>query len=427
MRLDLISYTFPRSLVTGFYRQGSSLVCDGVPLDRIAAAEGTPLYVYSAATIAGRYRAIDEAFAGYPHAIHYALKASSTLAITRLLRGLGSSADANSGGEIDVALRAGFIPSQIVFTGVGKTLAELAQAIDLGVRTINVESAGELERIDALSRERQTRTKIAIRINPDVDAGTHPHISTGLKTNKFGVAIGDVAALCAHARGLAGIEVVGLHAHIGSQITDLEPLRRAARALVALARELAAEGTRVEHLDLGGGLGVSYDGSRVPTAKEYADAVLPIVRASGLAIVLEPGRQIVAPAGALLTRVVDVKDAGGGRLFVIMDAGMTELIRPMLYNAFHRIEPVAQTDAAPTVCDVVGPLCESSDTLGKDRTLPRPQAGELYAILDAGAYGSVMASNYNRRLLPAEVMVQDGVAKVIRRRQTIDELLALEV
>jgi diaminopimelate decarboxylase len=410
-------------------------VCDGVALDPIAAAEGTPLYVYSAATIAGRYRAIDEAFAGYPHAIHYALKANSTLAITRLLRSLGSSADANSGGEIDVALRAGFIPAQIVFTGVGKTVAELAQAIDLGVRMINVESAGELERVDALSRERNTRTKIAIRINPDVDAKTHPHISTGLKINKFGIAIADVKVLCAHARGLAGVEVGGLHAHIGSQITDLEPLKHAARALVALARELTAEGTRIEHLDLGGGLGVSYDGSRVPTAKEYADAVLPIVRESGLAIVLEPGRQIIAPAGALLTRVVDVKEAGGlahrslgdgGKLFVVMDAGMTELIRPMLYNAFHRIEPVVQTGAAPTLSDVVGPLCESSDTLGKDRTLPRPEVGELYAILDAGAYGSVMASNYNRRLLPAEVMVEDGKAKVIRRRQTIDELLSLE-
>jgi diaminopimelate decarboxylase len=413
--------------MTGFYRQGPALVCDGVRLDGIAAAEGTPLYVYSAATISARYRAIDEAFAGYPHAVHYALKANSTLAITRLLRSLGSSADANSGGEIDVALRAGFSATQVVFTGVGKTTAELAHAIDLGVRTINVESAGEIERVDALSRERRVRTKIAIRINPDVDAKTHPHISTGLKINKFGIAIADVPALCAHARGLAGVEIVGLHAHIGSQITDLDPLTRAARALVALARELAAAGTCIEHLDLGGGLGVSYDGSRVPTAQEYAAAVLPIVRESGLAIVLEPGRQIVAPAGALLTRVVDVKEAGGGRLFVVMDAGMTELIRPMLYNSFHRIEPVVDTAAAPAVCDVVGPLCESSDTLGKDRTLPRPEVGEYYAVLDTGAYGSVMASNYNRRCFPAEVMVEDGKARVIRRRQTIEDVLALEM
>ena len=425
-------------------------MCDGVPLAPIAEAEGTPLYVYSAATIADRYRAIDRAFAAHPHSIHYALKANSTLAIARLLRSLGSHADANSGGEIDVALRAGFIPSQIVFTGVGKTAAELAAAIDLGVRTINVESAGEIDRIDRLSRERQTRTRIAIRVNPDVDARTHPHISTGLKANKFGIPIAEVQALCARSRALAGVEIVGLHAHVGSQITTLDPLARAARALVDLARGLAHEGTRIEHLDIGGGLGVSYDGSPVPEAADYAAAILPIVRDSGMAIVLEPGRQIIAPAGVLLTRVVDVKSSarlsstgsgevpeplrgdggerrGSDRLFVVMDAGMTELIRPMLYNAFHRIEPVVTTDAPAVSCDVVGPLCESSDTLGKDRTLPRPEVGELYAVLDTGAYGSVMASNYNRRLLPAEVLVEDGAPRLIRRRQTLDDVLALEL
>jgi diaminopimelate decarboxylase len=402
-------------------------VCDGVPLVPIATAEGTPLYVYSAATIAARYRAIDEAFAGYPHAIHYALKANSTLAIARLLRGLGSHADANSGGEIDVAMRAGFLPSQIVFTGVGKTPAELGQAIDLGVRSINVESPGEIDRIDALSRARQVRTRIAIRVNPDVDARTHPHISTGLKANKFGIALGEVPALCAHVRSLTGVEVIGLHAHVGSQITNLDPLTRAARALVDLARELAPAGTRIEHLDIGGGLGVSYDGAPVPDASEYARAVLPVVRESGLAIVLEPGRHILAPAGVLLTRVVDVKPATAEKLFVVMDAGMTELLRPMMYNAFHRIEPVVLTDAPATAVDVVGPLCESSDTLGKDRVVPRPEVGELYAVLDTGAYGSVMASNYNRRLLPAEVLVEDGTARVIRRRQTMDDVLALEM
>ena len=413
--------------MTGFYRQGAALVCDGVPLAPLAAADSTPLYVYSAATIAARYRAIDDAFAGYPHAIHYALKANSTLAITRLLRRLGSHADANSGGEIDVALRAGFIPPQIVFTGVGKTAAELGQAIDLGVRTINVESPGEIDRIDALSRARGVRTRIAIRVNPDVDAKTHPHISTGRKINKFGIALADVRAICARVRPDAAVAIVGLHAHLGSQITNLEPLARGARALVDLARELAADGTRIEHLDIGGGLGVSYDGTPVPEAADYARAVLPILRESGLAIVLEPGRHIVGPAGALLTRVVDVKEAGGGKLFVVMDAGMTELIRPMLYNAFHRIEPVVDSGAAPVPAEIVGPLCESSDTLGKDRTIPRPVVGELYAVLDTGAYGAVMASNYNRRLLPAEVMVEDGKARVIRRRQTLDDVLALEL
>jgi len=414
--------------VTGFYRQGAALVCDGVPLAPVAAAEGTPLYVYSAATIASRYRAIDEAFAGYPHTIHYALKANSTLAITRLLRGLGSQADANSAGEIDVAMRAGFIPSQIVFTGVGKTSAELGYAIDLGVRTINVESEGEIERIEALSRERKTRTNIAVRVNPDVDAKTHPHISTGLKTNKFGVPIDEVRALCARTRGRPNVAIVGLHAHVGSQITSMEPLARAAWALVDLAGQVTLDGTSIEHLDIGGGLGVSYDGSPVPEAADYANAVLPALRESGLAIVLEPGRQIIAPAGVLLTRVVDVKaQPGSDRLFVVMDAGMTELIRPMLYNAFHRIEPVLLTNAPAASVDVVGPLCESSDTLGKDRTMPRPRVGDLFAVLDTGAYGSVMASNYNRRLLPAEVMIESGHARVIRRRQNIEDVLALEL
>lgn len=412
--------------MTGFFRQGPALVCDGVPLADLATAHGTPLYVYSAATIAARYHAIDQAFADYSHAIHYALKANSTLAIARLLRGLGSNADANSGGEIEVARRAGFTPSQIVFTGVGKTAAELDQAVALGVRSINAESAGEIERIGARARALQTRVKIALRINPDIDAKSHPHISTGLKTNKFGIALSDVPELCERVRAMPAVEVVGLHSHVGSQITEVEPLRRAAAALVQLARELRGRGTQIEHLDVGGGLGVSYDGRRVPDAAEYASAILPAVRESGLSVILEPGRQIVAPAGVLLMRVVDVKPQSAGKLFVIMDAGMTELIRPMLYGAFHRIEPVVRTAAPEIACDIVGPLCESSDTLGKDRTVPHPAVDELYAVLDVGAYGSVMASNYNRRLLPAEVLIEHGRASVIRRRQTLEDVLALE-
>jgi diaminopimelate decarboxylase len=412
--------------VTGFVRQGPALVCDGVPLADLAARFSTPLYVYSAATISARYRAIDDAFASHPHAIHYALKANSTLAIARLLRALGSNADANSGGEIDVALRAGFIPPQIVFTGVGKTSADLAQAIELGVRTINVESAGEMERIEGLSRERQTRTKIAFRVNPDIDARSHPHISTGLKSNKFGIPIADVPELARRARALGGVEVVGLHSHVGSQIVNLDPLRRSATALVDLARELRTAGTAIEHLDLGGGLGVSYDGSPVPSARDYADALLPAVRDSELQIILEPGRHIIAPAGVLLTRVIDVKPQAGDRLFVIMDAGMTEIMRPMLYNAFHRIEPVIASTAAPVSSDIVGPLCESSDVLGRERDLARPAVDDVFAVMDTGAYGSVMASNYNRRLLPAEVLVDRGSPTLIRRRQTLEDLLALE-
>ena len=412
--------------MNGFHRQDNALVCDGVALSDLAAAEGTPLYVYSAATIVSRYRAIDEAFRSHPHAVHYALKANSTLAIARLLRGLGSRADANSGGEIDVALRAGFIPEQIVFTGVGKTAAELAQAIDLGVKSINAESEGELERIDMLARERQTRARVALRVNPDIDARSHPHISTGTKANKFGIALDAAREICRRAVRREGLEIIGLHTHVGSQFTDLDPLRRAAQAIVTLARELRDDGIVIDHLDLGGGLGVSYDGSPVPSADDYAAALLPVVRDSGLAIVLEPGRHIVAPAGALLSRVVDVKDRPDGKVFVILDAGMTELMRPMLYGAFHRIEPVLSTSCPEILADIVGPLCESSDTLGKDRTLPRPAVGDLMAVLDAGAYGAVMASNYNRRPMPAEVLVDGAQWSVIRRRQTIDDLLALE-
>ncbi len=421
MGCDTISF-----FVNGFHRVGQTLHCDGVPLEELAAAEGTPLYVYSAGTITARYRAIDDAFRSYPHALHYALKANSTLAIARLVRGLGAGADANSGGEIDVALRAGFIPEQIVFTGVGKTPAELAQAIDLGVKTINAESEGELERIDLLARERQTRVRVALRVNPDIDARSHPHISTGLKTNKFGIAMDAAREICRRASAREGLEIVGLHTHVGSQITDLDPLRRAAAAVVTLAREQPDDGITIDHLDLGGGLGVSYDGSKVPTAEDYAAALLPAVRDSGLAIILEPGRSIVAPAGALLSRVVDVKDRPDGRVFVILDAGMTELIRPMLYGAFHRIEAVETTAEPEIVADIVGPLCESSDTLGKDRRLPRPRPGDLFCVFDAGAYGAVMASNYNRRTMPAEVLVDGTNRSVIRRRQTIEDLLALE-
>lgn len=411
----------------GFERDRGVLVCDGVPLSDIIAAAGTPLYIYSAAVIAERYRAIAGAFASYPHSLHYALKANSTLAIARLLRSLGAGADANSGGEIDVALRAGFIPAQIVFTGVGKTQPELVQAIELGVMTINAESSGEIERIDALAVARQTRARIALRINPDIDARSHPHISTGLKTNKFGVPLDAVREICRRFADAKGVELVGLHIHLGSQITDLQPLRAASEAIVALARELRDVGVFIDHVDLGGGLGISYDGSPVPSAQEYADALLPAVRDSGLTLVLEPGRNVIAPAGVLASRVIDVKPQPGGRLFVILDAGMTELIRPMLYNAFHRIEHVESPDRPEADCDVVGPLCESSDTLGKNRRLAEPAVGDLMAVLDTGAYGAVMASNYNRRLMPAEVLVEDGGWRVIRRRQTIDDLLALEV
>ena len=412
--------------MSSFHRIEGALHCDGVPLAELAARHGTPLYVYSAATIERRYRAVDDAFAGYPHSLHYALKANSTLAIARLLRRLGAAADANSGGEIEVALRAGFVPGEIVFTGVGKTDAELAYAVDLGVRSINAESEGEMERIDAIASARQTRARVALRINPDIDARSHPHITTGRKNNKFGVAIADAREICRRLQHRPGIEIIGLHSHVGSQITDLEPLRHAAQALVALAAELKTEGLGIDHLDIGGGLGISYDGQRVPSASEYAAAVLPIIREAGFTLILEPGRFLVGPAGALLTRVIDVKPQAGGKYFVVVDAGMTELMRPMLYGAFHRIEAGRIDARTHVVCDFVGPICETTDTLGKDRSMPMPETGDLMVVLDTGAYGSVMASNYNRRPMPAEVLVQDGEPMLIKRRQTIDDLVALE-
>jgi len=412
--------------VTAFTYQHDQLACDGVALAEVAASIGTPAYVYSAGAIRERYRALDAAFASVPHAIHYALKANSTLAIVRLLRELGAEFDANSVGEIDVAMRAGVPPERIVFTGVGKTRAELERAVTLGLKTINVESMGELERIDDLARRHATRARVAIRVNPDVDAETHPNISTGLERNKFGIPIEQARSACRQASTMPGLALVGLHAHIGSQITSVEPIARAVAALAALAREVIADGARLEHLDVGGGLGISYNGSPVPGEADYARAVISAAGNLGLPLVLEPGRALVAPAGALVSRVVDVKVRPAGRRIVVVDAGMTELLRPALYGAFHRVVAVSR-DARPEVtCDIVGPVCETSDAFGTDRQLPDPRVDDLVAILDAGAYGAVMASNYNRRPMAPEVLVDGAAWRVIRRRQTIDDLVALE-
>jgi diaminopimelate decarboxylase len=400
---------------------------DGVPLAEIAARAGTPTYVYSAASIRAAWTRLDAAFATVPHALHYALKANSTLGVLRLLRSLGSRADANSGGEIEIALRAGFIPDDMVFTGVGKTPEELQLAVSLGVRVINAESPGELERIEAVALAQGRRARVAVRVNPDIAAGTHPHISTGQRFNKFGMPIGMMRDLYRHLAQRAGVVPVGLHVHIGSQITDLEPLKKAAAAVVELAGQLAADGIGLEHVDLGGGLGIPYDGGAAPGIEDYAAAILPIVRGTGLTLLLEPGRIVVGPAGVLLARVVDIKSHFGQKHFVVLDAGMTELLRPAMYGAFHRIEPVAPRAGAAATVDIVGPLCESSDTLGSDRTLPPLEVGDLVAVLDAGAYGSAMASTYNRRPLPCEVMIDGDRWEIIRRRQTIDEMIGNEI
>lgn len=396
--------------------ESRGLTCQGVPLTEIAARAGTPTYVYAAPAIREAWRRLDSAFRAVPHTLHYALKANSTLALLRLLRELGSGADANSGGEIEVALRAGFQPGDIVFTGVGKTPAELERAVALGVKAINAESPGELQRIAALAVARNTRAKVAIRLNPDIDARSHPHISTGRRANKFGVPIELAPQLYRDISRMPGLEPVGVHVHVGSQITDLDPLRRAAEAAVDLAVALRGDGIPIEHVDLGGGLGIPYDVAPVPGIEEYAAALLPVVTGRDLSLLLEPGRVIVGASAVLLARVVDVKSFPGGRPFAVLDAGMTDLLRPAMYGAYHRIEPVVARTGNLVRYDVVGPLCESSDTLGKDRDLPPLEVGDLVAVFDAGAYGSAMSFTYNRRPLPCEVLVEDDGWRVIRRR-----------
>jgi diaminopimelate decarboxylase len=402
------------------------LVCDGVSVHAIAAQVGTPVYVYSARSIREAFRSIDEAFASFPHAIHYALKANSTLALVRLLRALGSRADANSGGEVRVALRAGFPSADIVFTGVGKTREELEFAITQGVGTINAESAGELDRIAAIARSLGRDARVALRVNPDIDAKSHPNISTGLKSNKFGVPLEEARQIYRDRRSLTGIRFAGVHIHIGSQITAAEPLRRAANALVTLALELRDDGFALEHVDLGGGLGIAYEGRPMITPAEYAAAVLPELQRAGIPVVLEPGRAVVGHSGALIAQVVDTKQYPDGRQFAVLDAGMTELMRPALYGSFHRILPVAPRPGDEVPLDVVGPICESSDVFARERDLPPLCVDDLVAILDTGAYGAVMASNYNRRMLAPEVLVDDGHWTLIRRRQTLEDVLALE-
>ncbi len=411
---------------TGFFHSTTELLCDGVSLFAIAQAEGTPLYIYSASEIRRRYKALDSALGDYPHAIHYALKANSALGIANLLHGLGSAADANSIWEIEVARRAGFDPANIVFTGVGKSSAELECAVSMDLKAINVESAGELARIETIATRMGRPARVAVRINPDIDAKSHPHISTGLKINKFGVAVDTAREIFATLAARPFLRLVAIHVHIGSQVTTIGPLRGAATFIGRLAGELARGGLSLEYVDVGGGLGISYDGSEAISFEEYASVLLGEIASTGLPIVVEPGRSIMGPAGVLVARVIDLKPRNAVSEFAVIDAGMTELMRPALYNAFHRIEPIQPTAGPPCQYEIVGPICESSDVVGRDRWLPPLDIGDFVAIRDAGAYGSAMASNYNRRPLPAEVLVDEGRWRVIRRRQTVDEMLALE-
>ncbi len=419
--------------MAGFWSDERGLLCDDVPLAEIAARTGTPVHVYSASLMRDRYRELDAAFARRPHRLHYAIKANSTTAVVRELRRLGARADANSGGELEVALRAGFTADQIVFTGVGKTRAELERAVGLRVAAINAESPGEVDRIAAIAMSLGTVANVAVRVNPDVAAGAHPHISTGGAATKFGMTIPDAATMLRDMSRRPVLRIAGLHVHIGSQITDRAPFAAGVQAIADLARVMGAEGIRMQHLDIGGGLGVAYEpGQRVLAVAEYAEAVLGAVGDTDLELVLEPGRWIVGPAGVIVARVVDLKRKGPlsvqepgtpGPCFVVVDAGMTELIRPAFYGAYHAIEPVCPRAGAAIRADVVGPICETSDTLGRDRSLPPVEVDDLIVVRDTGAYGAVMASNYNRRPIAAEVMVDGGIWRVVRRRQTIDDML----
>ncbi len=404
-----------------FVRRDGELHAEGVPLGRIAEACGTPCYVYSRATLERHYRAFDEALAGRAHLVCYAVKANGNLAVLDVLARLGAGFDIVSGGELARVLAAGGDPARVVFSGVGKSEAELRQALAAGIRCFNVESLPELERLERVAAALGRRAPVAVRVNPDVDPGTHPYIATGLRESKFG--LDPDSALAAYRRAAASphLEVVGIDCHIGSQLTAVEPFVDAARRVLDLVDRLAAEGIVLRHLDLGGGLGVRYRDEAPPEPAELARALGAAVGDRPLELLLEPGRAIAANAGILLTRVEYLKEAGGHR-FAIVDAGMNDLLRPALYQAWHAIEPVRErTDAPARAWDIVGPVCETGDFLGRGRRLALAP-GDLLAVRSAGAYGFVMSSNYNARPRCAEVMVDGDRFHVVRARETLEDL-----
>ena len=411
--------------MTGFERSDGALFGEGVLLAELAARFGTPLYVYSRAALLDAYEGYDRAFAAVPHRICYALKANGSGALLRILAERGAGADIVSGGELEAALRAGFPPERIVFSGVGKTEDEIRLGLQNGIGEFNAESEQEIRGIDVAARKLARRARVSLRVNPDIDPGSHPYIATGLCESKFGVPIGEARGILERVRGLAAIEIAGVQCHIGSQVTDVTALAEAAQALAALARELVARGFPLRTIDIGGGLGVDYDGRGAPGPAELAAHVIPALAGLPLTLLVEPGRSLVAPAGVLLTRVLYVKESGSKR-FVIVDAGMNDLLRPALYDAFHRIELVSERGREALTVDVVGPVCETGDFLGRERLLERVEPGELLAVRDAGAYGFSMASNYNMRPRAAEALVEAGRARLIRRRESFEDLVRTE-
>ncbi|MDG1579610.1 diaminopimelate decarboxylase [Pseudomonas sp. GOM6] len=407
-----------------FTNRDGQLFAEGVALSAIAERFGTPTYVYSRAHIEAQYRAYADALAGMPHLVCFAVKANSNLGVLNVLARLGAGFDIVSRGELERVLAAGGTPAKIVFSGVGKTRDDMRRALEVGVHCFNVESVDELERLQLVAAEAGKTASISLRVNPDVDAGTHPYISTGLKENKFGIDIEQAPAVYARAAALPNLKIVGVDCHIGSQLTSLPPFLDALERLLALVDQLAAQGIQIQHLDLGGGLGVQYRDEQPPLAGDYIAAVRERLKGRELALVFEPGRSIVANAGVLLTRVEYLKHTAH-KDFAIVDAAMNDLIRPALYQAWMDVTPVQPRQGEARSYDLVGPICETGDFLAKGRELVLAE-GDLLAVRSAGAYGFVMSSNYNTRGRAAEVLVDGENTFEVRRRETIEELYAGE-
>ncbi len=406
-----------------FEYRADELWCEAVRLSTIATEHGTPTYVYSAASIGSRYAALDAALASVPHRICYAVKTNSNLAILGTLARAGAGFDIVSGGELHRLMRVGVDPARIVFAGVGKSADEMRAALAAGIGTFNIESRPEAEALSRVATAAGLAARVALRVNPDVQAGGHSYVATGTAAQKFGVPWTEAVEIWEYIARLPGLVPVGLHGHVGSQILDVGVYRDVAARLAELALALRSRGHSIESLNVGGGLGIRYHDEVEPDPAAFAAAVLPVVRALGVELVVEPGRFLVGNAGVLLTRVVYRKQAAG-KVFVIVDAGMNDLMRPSLYDAHHEIVPLCRNAARRAIAvDVVGPLCESGDFLARGRMLPDVEAGEYLAVRGAGAYGFVMASNYNSRPRPAEVLVSGGVAALVRARESLDDLI----
>ncbi len=404
-----------------FNYQNGRLCAEEIDLGEIAAEHGTPCYVYSRATLERHWHAFDDVFAGHDHLICYAVKANSNLAVLNLFARLGSGFDIVSVGELERVIKAGGDPSKVVFSGVAKTAAEMRRALEVDILCFNVESEAELDRLNTVAAEMGVQAPASLRVNPDVDAQTHPYISTGLKENKFGIDIALAPQVCARAAAMSNINLIGIDCHIGSQLTDVAPFTAAADRLLSLLEQLKSEGIEIHHLDLGGGLGITYDEEVPPAPASYATALLDKLGGRGYKIILEPGRAIAGNAGVMLTQVEYLK-SNDHKNFAIVDAGMNDLLRPSLYSAWQAIVPVQQQSTAQSSCyDVVGPVCETGDFIGKERELAIEQ-GDLLAVRSSGAYGFSMSSTYNSRPRCAEVMVDGDKTYLIRRRETIEEL-----